>query len=320
MKKALFTAFSLSKEESMLLKNIGVEVIGAKDDLSEKELIEKLKDCQIYIIGGSDRATENVIKSTNLELIIFYGTGYEDYIHLPSAKARNIRVAYTPKANAYTVAEHTVALILDSVKQVTYLNNCSKKGEWKREETWNLENKNLGIIGLGSIGGFVADIMHNGFKMKVQYVSRRQKKTKEKELNAKKVTLSELLSTSDIVSIHTPLNSETREMLGKEQFQLMKENSILINSSRAYIVEPKSLKEALKKNIIAAAAFDSYYEEPAPLKEKDKWGLLALPDNKFLLTPHNAYNSKDAVISMNKMVIENIESYLKRGVPKYKVN
>lgn len=320
MKKALFSEFRFSADQEKQLKSVGVEIKYVLGDLSEDQLIKELQDCQIYIIGGSDRATKKVITSTNLELIIFWGTGYESYIDLSSANAKNIKVANTPHANAYTVAEHTVALILDAVKQITYLNNSVRKGKWLRRETWNLEEKTLGIIGMGHIGGFVARIMHNGFKMKVLYVSREAKKDLENEIDAKKVSLKTLMSDSDVISIHTPLTPETKNIVGRNEMALMKKHPVLINCTRADVIEPTALREFLDSNKIATAAFDTYYQEPAPEVSKDKWGLLSLPENKFILTSHTAYGSKEAVEKTNEMVVENIVSYLKTGKPNCGVN
>lgn len=319
MKKALFTQFKLSKAQEDKLKKSKVKIEYARGDLNEDELVERLQDCQIYIIGGADRATKKVIESTQLELIIFWGTGWESYIDIKSADTKKVKVANTPHSNAYTVAEHSVALTLDAVKQITYLNNTTRKGEWNRRKTWTLEDKTLGIIGMGHIGSSVARIMHDGFKMNVIYYSRSRKLELEKEILAKKVDLPTLMTQSDIVSIHTPLTEETKNLIGKKEIGLMKKHAVLINCTRADLVDYKALKYALKNNKIACAAFDAYYQEPAPKKDMDKWGLLNLPEEKFILTPHTGYGSQEAVDLTNEMVVENISSFLKLGVPKYKV-
>ncbi|HUV47074.1 MAG TPA: NAD(P)-dependent oxidoreductase [Candidatus Bathyarchaeia archaeon] len=185
-KKALFTSCLFCNKDIELLKKIGVEVKKASGNLREKELIRELQDCTIYIIGGADKASAEVIRQSNLELIVFYGTGYEDHVDMKATKKKRIPVCNTPKANAYTVAEHAVALILDSVKQITYLNNTTKAGRGVRRQAWNLENMVLGIVGMGTIGGKVARIMNKAFKTKVLYVSRERKKTWKKNLEQKK--------------------------------------------------------------------------------------------------------------------------------------
>lgn len=144
--KVLFTFNAFSQKDIDLLKDKGIEIIPAPKDLSEEDLIQKLQGCEGYIIGGSDKATRKVIESTNLKFINFYGTGWENYVDIEAANEKGIIVANTPKANAYTVAEHTVALILDVVKNITHLNNTTKEGQWLRRQTWNLENRTLGIF------------------------------------------------------------------------------------------------------------------------------------------------------------------------------
>lgn len=320
MKKVLFTQCTFSDEEINNLKKNGIEIIKAPGDLSEKELINKLQGCWGYICGGSDKATNNVIANTSLQLIIFYGTGYENHIEVNVATAKDIVVANTPKANAYTVAEYTVAHILNAVKRITESNNKTKKGLWDRNRSWLLKDKTLGIIGLGTIGTYVAEIMKNAFDMDILYASRTKKEEAEGKLKAKKVSLSELMKRSDVVTIHASYSKEAENMIGVKELSLMKPNAVLINCARAELVDGKALLKALKKGSLALAAFDTYYKEPAPKKINDKWGLLSLPDNKFIITPHTAYNTKEAFEAMNNMVVENLTAFLNgKNVP-YKVN
>ncbi len=318
--KVLFTNCSLSSKEIALLRKGNVEIIKGAEHLSEDELIEKLQGCQGYVIGGIGKATKRVIDSTNLKIINFYGTGYENYIDLAAAAAKNIVVANTPKANAYTVAEFTVALILNSVKQIARLHNLVRQGKWGLRQAFNLKDKTLGVIGMGTIGQHVAKIMSHGFGMKIIYVSRNSKPNLEKELQAHKVSLDELLSSADVVTIHTPCNDETKGMIGEAELSKMQTHAILVNTARADIVNGKALRQALDKSQLATAAFDTYYQEPAPSIEEDAWGLLSLPDDKFILTPHTAYNSKEAFQGMNDMVVENLTAFFKGEKPPYSVN
>ncbi len=99
----------------------------------------------------------------------------------------------------------------------------------------------------------------------------------------------------------------------------MKPHAVLVCTSRAELVDPEALKKALVENKIACAAFDSYYKEPVPTTQEDYWGLLSLPDSKFIITPHTAYGSKEAKTSMNAMVVENIKAFVKTSKPTYQV-
>jgi glyoxylate reductase len=318
--KVLFTNCSFSENEIKNLSEKGIEIIPAKENLNQEELIQALQGMDGYIIGGTDRAPKEVIEATDLKVIIFYGAGYQDYIDIPSANAKNIVVANTPKANSYTVAEHTVAMILDGVKNITWLNNTTKEGNWFRRRTWNLQDKTLGIIGMGTIGSHVATIMKNGFNMNIIYTSRTPKSEMDETLNAKKVDLETLLKQSDVISIHASLNEETTNMIDTKELSLLKKSAILVNMARPKIVNGLALKETLEKDQIAKAMFDGYYEEPAPTKENDNIGLLSLPDDKFVITPHTAYNTKEAFDNMNNMVIENIMAFEKGDIVPYQVN
>lgn len=320
MKKVLFTQCTFSDDEIKSLKSKGIEIIKAPGDLGEEELIRKLKGCWGYVIGGADKATKKVIQSSNLEIINFYGTGYENYVDVAVASQKGIVVANTPKANAYTVAEYAVAHILNAVKKITDSNNKTKSGKWDRNRVWNLKDKTLGIIGLGTIGTYVAEIMKNAFNMDILYVSRTKKEEAEKKLKAKKVTLQELMKKSDVVTIHASYSKEAENLVGEKELSLMKTHAILVNCARAELVDGKALLNALKKGSLALAAFDAYYKEPAPKKTNDEWGLLSLPDDKFIITPHTAYNTKEAFEAMNNMVTENLLSFLENKKVPYRIN
>lgn len=320
MKKILFTECAFSEDEIKKLKGKGIEIVKERGDLSEDELIKALQGCSGYIIGGADKATKKVIESTDLEIIIFYGTGYENYVDTETASKKNIPVANTPKANAYTVAEFASALIMDSVKKITDSNNRTKKGEWFRRRVWNLKDKTLGVVGLGTIGSHVATIMKNAFNMDILYMSRTPKKDIENKLGAKKVSLSKLMKESDVVTVHASYSKEAENMIGAKELALMKPRAVLVNASRAELVDGKALFRALKSEKLALAAFDAYYKEPAPSKKDDKWGLLSLPDDKFIITPHTAYNTKEAFDKMNEMVVENLIAFLGNKKVPYQVN
>ena len=131
-------------------------------------------------------------ENRHLKLISFMGTGYQKYIDVTTAKQYNIPVSYTPSANAKAVAEYTVALILDSVKKITFSNNQVKNKEWNKIKTFNLEGKTLGIVGMGAIGTHIAKILCDGFGMKLIYNSQTPKENIDKKYNTQMVTLDEI--------------------------------------------------------------------------------------------------------------------------------
>lgn len=318
--KVIFTANTFTDEKIDSLKAKGIEIIKQPHNLAEGDLIKALSGVEGYILGGDEIATRKVIESAkDLKIIAFLGAGFERYVDVKAAKERGVLVTNTPGANAQAVAEFSVSLILDVVKKTPYLNEVAKKGIWEKRQVWNLQGKTLGIIGMGNIGSKVASIMHNGFGMNVLYVSRTAKPELESNLAAKKVSLDNLLSQSDVVSIHASQSDETVGMIGKVELSLMKSTAVLVDSARAEIVDGHALYDALANGRISSAAFDAYYTEPLPKPEEDKYKLMSLPNDKFILTPHNAYNSSDAVEAMEKMVIESLEDAFLGRKPQYLV-
>lgn len=320
MYKVIFTANTFSDEKIANLKKQGIEIIKQPHNLSESDLIKAIHDVDGYILGGDEIATRKVIESSNkLKIIAFLGAGYERYVDVKAAKVKGVMVTNTPGANAQAVAEFTISLLLDAVKKTSYLNRIAKTGGWEKKQVWNLQGKTVGVIGMGNIGSKVAYILHQGFGMNVLYVSRSQKTQIEQSLGAKKVALHELLANSDIVTIHASQSDETIGMIGEKELSLMKKTSILVNAARAEIVDGKALYDALQNDQLSSAAFDAYYKEPLPKPEDDEYKLMSLPDDKFILTPHNAYNSSDAVEAMENMIIESLRDVFAERQPKYQV-
>lgn len=321
MFRVLFTGNTLSERDMEGLKARGIEITTGRADYSENELVEALKGFDGYILGGDEIATKKVIDSTTgLKIIAFLGTGYERFVDVAAAAARGIPVTNTPRANAYTTAEFTVALMLNAVKKLTYMNNHTKKGDWQKIELWNLRGRTVGIIGLGTVGTYVARILRNGFGVEIVYVSRTSKTEIEAELGARRVELPTLLRGSDIVSLHALYSNETIGLLGSSELALMKPDAILVNAARAELVDGHALFQALESGRISIAAFDGYYTEPVPSPEQDTYGLLNLPDNRFIVTPHTAYNSKDAIKDMERMVLDNVIAAFEDREPPNVVN
>ncbi len=321
MFKILFTGNTLSDSDIQNLGSRGFQIISGRTDYLENELVTALEGVHGYVLGGDEIATGQVIEAApDLKVIAFLGTGYERFVDVRTASSCGIAVTNTPGANAYTVAEFTVGLVLDLLKRLTYLNNRTKMGGWEKHEAWNLRGRTLGIVGMGTIGALVARILRNGFGMNVTYVSRTSKPDVEAELGARKVGLQDLLQHSDVVSLHASYTQQTIGMLGKAQFQMMRTEAILVNTARAELVDPVALYEALRDGKISAAAFDGYYVEPIPAPMNDKYGLLSLGDDRFIITPHTAYNSLDANRKMERMAVESVIAVLEGKEPETIVN
>lgn len=307
--KVLFTGCTFDEETIKKLEEKNIEVINGRMDYTEQELIEKLKDTDCYINGGDEICTSKVIEENkHLKLISFMGTGYQKYIDVPTAKKYNIPVSYTPSANAKAVAEYAVALILDCVKKITYSNNQVKNKEWEKIKTFNLEGKTLGIVGMGAIGTHITKILCDGFGMNLIYNSQSEKQEINKKYNTKMISLNKLFETADIISINATYNEKNIGMISKEQLDLMKSNTILVNTARQELINKQDLYNYIINNKSCTLAMDGFYKEPITKETEDEF--LKLEDNRFIITPHNAYNSQDAVKEMERMLIESLEDVL----------
>lgn len=308
--KVLFTGCTFNEDKINELKDYNIEASSGRMDYSEDELTNILKDYDCYINGGDEICTRKVIENNkHLRLISFMGTGYQKYIDVETAKEYGIPVSYTPSANAKAVAEYTVALILDAVKKVTFSNNQIRNKEWNKYKTFNLEGKTLGIVGMGTIGSYIAKILCDGFGMKLIYNSRESKLDIDNKYNTSMVSLNELFSKADIISVNATYTLDNANMISKEQFDLAKNNLVFINTARAELVNKDDLYNAIINNKLGFVALDGFYTEPMDYNDE----FLKLPCDKFIITPHNAYNSKDAVIEMERMLIESLTD-VKNGV------
>ena len=301
--KVLFTGCTFNEEKLEELKNVGIEVSTGRMDYSEDELTNILKDCNCYINGGDEICTRRVIENNkHLKLISFMGTGYQKYIDVDAAKEYGIPVSYTPSANAKAVAEYTVALILDAVKKITFSNNEIRNKEWNKYKTFNLEGKTLGIVGMGTIGSYIAKILCDGFGMKLIYNSRESKPDIDSRSNTSMVSLNDVFNKADIISVNATYTLDNSNMISKEQFDLAKEGLVFVNTARPELVNKDDLYNAITNNKIGFVAMDGFYTEPMDYDDE----FLKLPCDKFVITPHKTYHSKDAVIEMERMLIESL--------------
>lgn len=307
--KVLFTGSTFNEETLRTLEEKGINVINGRMDYTEQELSNKLKEVDCYINGGDEICTSKVIEENkHLKLISFMGTGYQKYIDIQTANEYKIPVSYTPSANAKAVAEYTVALILDCVKKITYSNNQVKNKEWEKLKTFNLDGKTLGIVGMGAIGTHIAKILCDGFGMKLIYNSQTEKEEINKRYNTQMVGLNNLFENADVISINATYNESNIGMIAKEQLELMKPKAILVNTARQELINKNDLYNYMVDNKICTLAMDGFYKEPITKETEEEF--LKFDDTRFLITPHNAYNSEDAVKEMERMLIESLDDVL----------
>lgn len=310
--KILVTGGFVSDHYLQSLTSKGYEVRNVTTDLDEQALIREVGDVNAYVLGGVETVGDKVIQSAkSLKIIAFIGVGYERFIPgIVAATNRGIAVTNTPGANTETAAEMTWCLIFSLRRRIPYLNARTKKGEWGSYKGHELKGATIGIVGMGAIGSTVAHQAHDGFGMTIVYHSRSAKPEIEKATGAKRVPLLELMKQSDIVSLHCSLNAETRGLIGQKELAAMKADSLLVNMAPAEIVDPKALFDCLSPRRIAGAAMDGYYVEPAPSPDKDPHGLLSLPDDIFVVTPHVGGQTFEASNRMSEMALESVGAAL----------
>ncbi|MEK9178647.1 MAG: NAD(P)-dependent oxidoreductase [Patescibacteria group bacterium] len=265
----------------------------------------------------------------NLKHIASRSTGY-DYIDLSFAKNKNISVSYIPEYGSNTVAEHAFALILALTRKVYQAINQMKDFNFDHTKLTGVDiyGKTLGIIGLGKIGINVLRIA-NSFGMKVLVFTKTQREDLRQKFDFEYVPLDELLRESDIITVHVPLNPETKHMINKNNILSLKKGSYLINTARGEIIETGAIILGLEKGILEGVGLDVLEKEKelteevsvlaSKLHAEDFKNLMMnhvlINHPKVLITPHNAFNSKEALQRIIDETIENIEGFLK-GSPK----
>ncbi|MBW1698442.1 MAG: phosphoglycerate dehydrogenase [Deltaproteobacteria bacterium] len=301
-------AISGTEAEKKLLTLGEVKIYNDRAE-TQNDLIKRIKDAQVVVnIRAYSKFNRDVLNEcSSLRMISIWGTG-TDNVDLKAAKQLGITVTNTPGANALSVAEHTIAIMLAAARQIPLLDRGTRAGEWPRVEMTQLSGKVLGVIGLGAIGRHVAR-MARGLGMEVVAWTRRPSPQRAAESGVTFVSKEQLLKTSDVVSLHLGLNEETRGFLKKEDFSLMKQTALFVNTARAGLIEEGALLDALQEKKIAAAALDAYDREPLPADDP----LTALPN--VVLTPHNAGMTPEATNTGLMMTVENAGDFLSgRGV------
>ena len=294
-----------------------VEINSLNRALTKKEIIEGLrgKDA-LYCLLTDTIDEEIIISNPNLRIIANYAVGYEN-IDVKAATENGVAVTNTPGVLTDTTADLAWSLILSVSRRIIEADRFTRKGEFKGWDPLlflggDIYRKTLGIVGAGRIGTAVAK-RSRGFEMKVLYFDIRANKEIEKGVGAHRVSLAQLLKNSDFISVHIPLSEKTHHLIGEKEFELMKPNSYLINTSRGPIVDEKALVRVLKQKRIAGAGLDVYEKEP-----KLTLGLTEL-DNIVLL-PHIGSASYETRNQMALLAAENCLAALEGKVPSHLVN
>ena len=277
----------------------GVADVYVANDRDPNNYLDQMADADALIVRIATCDGNAIAHSPNLKVIGRTGVGY-DSVDVAEATRRGIPVVITPGANNRSVAEHAVAMMFALSKNLVEGQTEMCAGNWEIRgagKAFELEDKTVGVIGLGAIGRETAKICQ-GCGMKVAGYDPFMSREKVEALGAEYYEdYRQLLRAADIVTIHVPLTDQTRNMIGREELAMMKKTALIINCSRGGIIDEDALVEALKAGVIAGAGTDVYCSEPP--KPGDP--LLNCPN--LIVSPHSAAQTREAVIKMAQMCV-----------------
>ena len=289
------------------LRQAGFEVT-VNPTITSEQLMKVVGKYDALIVRGRTKVTKELIEAgTRLRVIGRAGVGL-DNIELEAAEKKEILVFDVPEASANAAAELTIGLIISLARSIPQADHSMKEGKWIKKQLvgWELKDKTLGIIGLGNVGGRVAEIT-KAMGMKI-LISKRTPPAPEllNKLEAEYVTLKELLQRSNVVTIHIPLTPRTKRMIGAPEIQLMRRGAFLINTSRGAIVDEKALLNALKSGKLGGAALDVYEIEPPKYLP-----LIGMPN--VVCTPHIGAQTERSQRTTSVVIAEKIINAFKNS-------
>lgn len=318
MYKVLSAISNYSKicpEAKLLFESHGIEVVENQlgRGLAFNELAEIVPDIE-GVIAGAEIWDEPLFKvAKKLKVISRFGVGY-DSVNLAKAKEFGIKVTNVKSAElSHSVADITLALLLATERNIPILNASTKNGLWKSSVGHTLRGRNVGLIGFGAIAQLVAKRL-GGFDTNIFAYDKYPNFDKAEELNATMISFEDILKNCDIICVHVPDTRETYHLIGKEQFGMMKDGAILVNTARGSIIDEKALYEALKTKRIRAAATDVFEQEPTDPKNQ----LFEL-DN-FICTPHNAWGTYENLKSTGAISAQAVIDVLEGRIPQNLLN
>jgi glycerate dehydrogenase len=272
------------------------------------QVIERASAATIIISNKLSLGEPQLSRAPDLKLIAIAATG-SDCVDLDYCRRRGLAVCNVRGYAANSVPEHVLMMILALRRNVIAYRQDVQRGLWNQSkqfcllthELHDIRNTTLGIVGYGAIGKSMARLAES-IGMRVLIAERKNAST----IRQGRTPFEEVLRASDVISLHCPLTEETRDLFGRAEFKLMKRTSLLINTARGALVDDAALIDALKNGLIAGAGIDALREEPpvhgSPLLDLD------LPN--FIVTPHVAWASNEAVQALADQVIDNIEAFV----------
>ena len=302
MKILISDKMSDKVEDVLKSKSIDYDI---KTGMDPEELKSVIDQYDGILIRSATKLTSNILADCkNLKVVGRAGVGV-DNVDLETATKNKILVMNTPLGNLEATAELTIGLMFSLYRHIHLANQSTHDGKWEKSKFMGteLKGKTLGIVGFGNIGQRVAE-MASVIGMNIITNSNSVSDKDLSKLGASKVSTEQLLTDSDIVSLHTKLNDDTKNMLNKTSIATMKPSAVIINCARGGLINEADLKDCLNNDVIAGAAIDVYEKEPAT--ENVMFGA-----KNLLLTPHLGASSKEAQSNVAIDVANQVADYLK---------
>lgn len=307
--KVVITARDYSKYDSEaveLLRKSDLEVVDLSDTgcgtgTTPEQMTEYIGDADIVITGLEPMQASTINACPNLKMLSKRSIGY-DSVDLEACREAGITVTRTAGAVEAAVAEHVIAFMMYFARNIVDMNSAMHEGNWTRIMSYGAKSRTIGLVGFGGIGKEIA-VRARAMGMEVIYYCRHPKEEYETEYGAKSVSLDELISTSDYISVNVPLTKETERMFGAKEFAKMKKECVFINIARGQVMDDKALAEALNNGLIRGAGIDVFDSEPCTDS--------VLKDCKnAILTPHTAPFTSENFCKMNLIAAQNVIDYI----------
>ena len=299
-----------------MLKAKGYEA-RVSPDTSEATYVKEIGDCSGLLVRTAEIPASVIEAGKSLKVIARHGVGY-DNIHVAAATRRRIPVCITPRANALSVAEHVLTLMLALAKRIVPYDAATRKNEWEVRNSYgaiDLNGKVLGILGMGRIGSLVCRKAKAAFDMEILAYDPLIPAETMEQAGAKVVkSIPALLKAADVVTVHVPSSPQTKGLIGMKELAMMKATAFLINTARGPLVDEAALVKALTEKRIAGAGLDVF--DPEPPKADNP--LYALPN--VVLTPHSAGLTVECVIRMATHAAQAIIDVLEGRRPEGVIN
>ena len=314
-KKKILVIQNIHQEGINLLKDNSSYEFEIFDEINE-DLKQKIVDCDAISIRTAKLPNEIISSAKKLQVISRHGVGY-DNIDLKSTKEIGATLTITATANAVAVAEHVMFMLLNISKRKDMYDQSVKLGKFndrnKLPKTIELWGKNILIAGFGRIGQALIKRCL-GFEMNVFVYDPYINDEKIKSLGGKKVNdIKQAVKEMDAISLHMPLNDETKNIVNYDLLRSMKTNCIVVNAARGGIINEVDLDKALRENLIFGAGLDVFETEP-PKSDNP-----LLKNDKVFLSPHTAAFTEECMIRMGKETIQNIIDFFEKRLDKSKI-